>query len=138
MIARRSLLAFGGLLGVAPTDGAPVAGEEQEVSQRDVQDVVKSLDSIRGELARAQTFGELAQLREQQRQFLRTHSKFPDFIDVGVDVWFTVYDWHVKRLQPMTIGRDKDGRYTIMLMFTTLIMRTDMMLNYVGPPYDKN
>lgn len=138
MIPRRSLLAFGGLLGVAPSENGGATGEAQDVSQRDVQDVVKSLDSIRGELARAQTFGELAQLREQQRQYLRTHARFPDFIEVGVDVWFTVYDWHVKRLQPMTIGRDKDGRYTIMLMFTTLIMRPDLMLNYVGPPYDKS
>ena len=136
MIPRRSLLAFGGLLGVAPSDGAAAAAGEGDISDASVREVAQAIDRLRADNVRYQNFAELGLLREQQKQFLRTHGKFPDFIEVGTDVWFTVYDWHVKHLQPMTLSRDKDGRYTIVLMFTTLIMRSDQMVSYIGPPFD--
>jgi hypothetical protein len=133
------MLALGGLFGMAPDARASTGVEPAaDISDASVREVASAIDRLRTDANRHQSFGELTTLREQQRQFLRTHGKFPDFIEVGVDVWLTAYDWHVKHLQPMTIGRDREGRYTIMLMFTTLVMRTDQMLNYVGPPFDKS
>jgi len=41
------------------------------------------------------------------------------------------------RNQAMTLGRDSQGRMTIMVMATTVIMRPDLGFNYIGLPYDK-
>jgi hypothetical protein len=63
--------------------------------------------------------------------------KFPDYIDVGIDVWQQVYDWHVRYRQPLNIGRNAEGRYTIVLMTTTVVMRADLNAgSYIGLPYD--
>jgi hypothetical protein len=55
---------------------------------------------------------------------------------VGGDVWFAVHDWHVRWQQPLTVGRDPLGRYTIVLNQTAVIMRPDSLANFVGIPYD--
>ena len=78
----------------------------------------------------------MARIREQQRIFIRSTQKYPDFIEVGLEVWESVYDWHVKNLQPVTMTRIADGRYTMPFTFTTLVLRTDLDLNYVGYGYD--
>jgi hypothetical protein len=65
------------------------------------------------------------------------NTKTPDFIEVGTDIWHNIYDCHIRYGQPATIGRDTVGRPTIMVMTTTVIMRADLGVNYVGLPYDK-
>jgi hypothetical protein len=55
---------------------------------------------------------------------------------VGTDIWQDVYDWHVRYNQPMTISRDAQGRMTIMVMTTMVIMRPDLGATYIGLPYD--
>ena len=67
---------------------------------------------------------------------LRINNKLPDFIEVGVDVWFSVHDWHIKWQQPMTLGRDAGGRYTVVLLSTVMILRADMVPGYIGLPFD--
>src|SRR5262245_44447740 len=37
---------------------------------------------------------EIEAIRNQQRLFLRASRKYPDFIEVGLDVWDRVYDFH--------------------------------------------
>ena len=66
--------------------------------------------------------------------FLRTTGKFPDFIEVGIDVWQQVYDWHVRYQQPLTVGRNAEGRYTIMLMATMVVMRVETHAGLCGDP----
>jgi hypothetical protein len=61
----------------------------------------------------------------------------PDFIDVGSDIWIMVYDWHVKHFQPLSLSRDAGGRYLLLFMQTTLVLRADAVPNYIGTPYDK-
>ena len=68
---------------------------------------------------------ELAHIREQQRVFLRANQKFPDFIEIGINVWESVYDWHVRHQQPLSISRNAEGRYTMMVALTTLVLRPD-------------
>ena len=48
----------------------------------------------------------------------------------------TVYDWHVRWQQPLTIGRLPDGLYAMAFMMTTLVLRPNMQANYLGPGYD--
>ena len=40
--------------------------------------------------------------------------------------WFAVHDWHIKHLQQPALGRDANGRYTISVMGTQLVMRPDL------------
>jgi hypothetical protein len=80
-------------------------------------------------------FTELIAVREAQVRFLAANGKFPDFIEVGTDVWWALHDWHIRWQQPITLGRDAIGRYTILLMQTIVIMRPDMK-DSIGLPYD--
>jgi hypothetical protein len=137
MIARRELLsgsALGGWLGGARA----AAGADPAPQDRiDLGGVVKSLEALRGELAQIRNSPEIADVREQQKQFLRQAGKLPDFIEVGVDIWFDAYDWHVRNQLPPAVGRDAAGRYTISLLDTVLIMRADLpSARFIGVPYD--
>ena len=76
-------------------------------------------------------------MREQMQTFLRANLKFPDFIEVGSDVWQRVYDWHVRFQQPISLGRTAEGRYTILLQATTVVMRPDMASGFIGLGYDR-
>ena len=101
-----------------------------------MQEIIDGLKDIRKTIDGQQNNAEIVGLRQRQMDFLRASGKFPDFIEAGSDVWFGVYDWHVRHLQPMTLGRDATGRYTIMLMSTTVILRPDSAPAFVGNPYD--
>jgi len=46
------------------------------------------------------------------------------------------YDWHMRLQQPLVLGRDANGRYTMMLGFTALVLRQDAVANFIGIPYD--
>jgi hypothetical protein len=78
----------------------------------------------------------ISRIRQQQRSWMRSTQKFPDFIEIGLDIWDNVHDWHVAHLQPLSMGRAADGRYTMVFMFTTLILRPEQALDYVGFPFD--
>jgi hypothetical protein len=60
----------------------------------------------------------------------------PDFLEVGANPWFALYDWHVRWQQELTVQRDGQGRYTILFMGTTVILRADSQDAFVGMPYD--
>jgi hypothetical protein len=79
---------------------------------------------------------EVASIRQQQRVFMRATQKYPDFIEVGIDIWESVYDWHVKHQQPVVSQRLPDGRYAMAFMFTNLLLRPDQAGNYVGYGFD--
>jgi hypothetical protein len=138
MIDRRGLLTWTGWLGAMAPEGAGggAAIAAGQPSDRAVQDIVTALNSIKSAIAAQQTFTEVAQVRIKQMDFLKAQGKFPDFIEVGTDIWTAVYDWHVRFQQPMTLGRDGNGRYTITLAFTTLILRPDLVATLIGLPFD--
>jgi hypothetical protein len=135
--------AFGGLLAAlappAETEASASAAPQRETEQA-IQEgsrtLAKAVQDLRDEIKRQDDFWELSLLRDPIRMFLRTTGKFPDYIEVGVDVWQQVYDWHVRYQQPLTIGRNPEGRYTIMLMATMVVMRVDAALTFVGIPFD--
>ncbi len=55
----------------------------------------------------------ITSIRAAQRTYLKNSSRFPEFIDVGYDVFQSVIDWLVAVRQPVTISRLGDGRYTV-------------------------
>ena len=142
MVSRRAMLGtstVGGLLAsLAPAAAAEPAGvaAAQRGSEEAIQDVTKAIRDLRDEMKRQTDFWELASLRDPIRMFLRTSGKFPDFVEVGVDIWQQVYDWHIRHLQQPTIGRNAEGRYTIMLMATMLVMRVEAQPTFIGIPFD--
>jgi hypothetical protein len=129
MFSRRELLAGA----VAGSVAAPEAGQS---SDRYLQEVSKEIKDLRLAIEAPRSFPEIQRVRTRQIEFLRSQTKFPDFMELGVEVWFGVYDWHVRHLQPIALGRDPNGRYTLVLMGTVLILRVDADANLLGVPYD--
>ena len=139
MVARRRLLGggvLGSVLGVLAADSPGPAGAAAAQRQSEnMTEVTYAIDKLRQELRNERLFTELAALREAQVRFLAANGKFPDFIEVGTDVWWALHDWHVRWQQPVTLGRDVMGRYTILLMQTIVIMRPETK-DSIGLPYD--
>ena len=149
MVHRRAVITgtvLGGALS-ALTESAEAAGPQSAAQDRLVQDrqvqdrlldeIAKAVRSVRDEIERQHTFGEIAAVREPLRTFLRANGKFPDFIEVGSDVWQQIYDWHVRFQQPIALGRTAaEGRYTILLLATSIVMRPDMAPGFIGVPFD--
>ena len=140
MIHRRAMLtgtAIGGALSALAVPSEAAAGQSaSQNSERQLEDVAKAVRAVHDELARQYTFWEIAAVREQIRTFLKANGRFPDFIEVGADVWQQIYDWHVRFQQPIALGRTAEGRYTILLLATNVVMRPDMAANYIGLGYD--
>src|SRR5437588_5140455 len=136
MIARRRMLEttlFGGFLGAAAPAASEPAGQS---SERQTQEVVDALKEIRKAIeAPLGSFPEIALVRQKQIDFLRASGRFPDFVDVGLDVWFAIHDWHIRHLQPLAFGRDANGRYTIAVMATQIVLRPDLVPSFVGVAY---
>lgn len=129
MIARRELLATTVL-------SSMLGGGGGEVSEKQANDMIAALKDLKTAVDNQRLFIEITPVRDRMVEFLRSQSKFPDFIEVGVAVWMDVYDWHVRHLQPLNVGRDQQGRYTLSFMATTLILRPESNPNFMGPAYD--
>jgi hypothetical protein len=142
MIRRRQMIqraTLGGALMALTAPDIKALGTEAAAdasSDRATEEVAKAVRAIHDEISRQNSFWEIASVRDATRAFLRANGKFPDFIEVGTDTWQQVYDWHVRFQQPVMVGRTPEGRYTITLMATTLVMRPDLAQGYIGPPYD--
>jgi hypothetical protein len=150
MLARRRMLGttlFGGLLGSAipasmsaPSRTAAEAGPDEQnnqASERQLTEIADALKDLRKAIEAPQgAFVEILPIRQKQVDYLKATNKFPDFIDVGLDVWFTLHDWHIKHLQQPALGRDANGRYTMSVMGTQLVMRPDLVPTFISAPYD--
>jgi hypothetical protein len=146
MVSRRLALrggvlgALGGILAggdaQAGPGAAPAAAAQRDRSDEGSDRIATAVDKLRDELHNESLFTEIAAIRDAQKTFLRVNLKFPDYIDVGSDIWFAVYDWHVRWQQPLTIGRDPLNRYTIVLNQTAVVLRPDSVASFVGIPYD--
>lgn len=141
MVRRRAMITgtmLGGALSAlaAPAEAAASEPAGQDTDRQRLEEVANAVRAVRDEIARQYTFWEIAAVREQLRTFLRANSKFPDFIETGSDAWQQVYDWHVRFQQPISLGRTPEGRYTILLQATSVVMRPDMPPGFIGLPYD--
>jgi hypothetical protein len=140
MVERRDVMGTGLVAGlaalVAPAAAAENAAAPQE--ERVVQAVLSLRETVQRELEalRDGPWAGVERIREQQRIWVRSTQKYPDFMEVGLDVWDSLHDWHVRYQQPINVARMNDGRYAMVFMFTTIILRPDQMPNYVGLPYD--
>lgn len=143
MLSRREILAGGVVGGLA---AAPAAGEEQPQPDRDgqraIEKALQTLGSQVGQIARtlegpSLASGPIPTLRKLMEGFMKGNNKFPDFIDVGLQVFFDIYDWHIRHQQQLIVTRQADGRYTMQFMFTMLLLRQENEMTFIGIPYDK-
>jgi hypothetical protein len=136
VVDRRSLLngtLFSGLAALTPVQQSRSGSQDN----RDDLAVAQAINDLNTTVQHAvQTSPELARIRDQQHIFLRANQKFPDFIEVGVGVWESVVDWHIRHQQPLSVSRSAEGRYVMAVGFTTLILRPELSDNYVGPGMD--
>ena len=142
MIPRRNLVTGGlvggvlGALGGGDDAAAAPAAPGGDVNDEMVSKIVAAIGGLRTELQGLRGFPEIAPVRDAQVTHLKANGKLPDYIEVGTSVWYAVHDWHIRWQQPLNIGRDNVGRYTLLFGQTYLIMRVDAAANFMGVPYD--
>ena len=137
IVERRNLVGGGLAAGLAAL--LTGADNAEAVTQGDADALVAgAVQGVRDAINNLQTgaWGRINLIREQQRIWLRANHKYPDFIEIGINVWDGLYDWHVRYQQPINMTRSQDGRYLMAFTFTTFILRPDQDPNYVGPPFD--
>jgi hypothetical protein len=116
----------------ASAAGAAASGADDAAELREIANQIgRYRDTMLSMLG-----SEVDAVREQQRIFLKSTGKYPDYIEVGLSVWERIYDWHVRWQQPLTITRQPDGLYAMTFMLSTLVLRPNMQANYIGPGYD--
>jgi hypothetical protein len=139
VVDRREFLGGAMLMGGAPGGmahaAAPAPAAAGEDNSTELRSIADQLGQLRAVSQRLET--DVASVREQMHIFLKSTGKYPDFMDVGLGIWNTVYDWHVRWQQTLTIARQPDGLYTMAFMMTTLVLRHNNQANYLGPGYDK-
>lgn len=147
MISRREIVtgAMWGSVSRAAAGGAS-PGADQSADALTVQ---KSLVAIESALTTIRTTlqdglvnpgvaaGHVSRVREALTAFLRGSGRFPEFCDIGVDVFYDVYDWHIKHGQPIQLSRTPDNRLAIQFMFTQLVLRWENEPRFVGVPYER-
>lgn len=142
MISRREVVTagvLGTLAAASPADAAQSASEIQALKEgfKDLEDRVGDLKSAldQGLRGNSMNFGNMATVKDKISRFARLSGKFPDYCDIGLDVFYDVYDWHVRHAQQINMVRMADQRLAIQFMFTQLILRWENDGNYVGTPY---
>ena len=140
---RRNLVNGGLLAGltavVAPESAEAAAAGGGAQSEPQVATEVAALRRSLEQQYQAQTAGPwsgINAIRRQQHDWLKATQKYPDFIEIGIGIWDNVYDWHVRHQQPINMTRLADGRYAMAFMFTTLLLRPDMAIEFVGYPFE--
>lgn len=143
MISRREMVTAGVLGTLAGTPEEAVAAERQdEGTARAVTQATAALQNINttldnGLLGPNVAFGFLSDIRARYTTHVRSAGKFPDFLEIGVDVFYQVYDWHVRHNQQIQITRVAEQRFAIQWMFTQLILRWEQDPKYIGVPFDR-
>jgi hypothetical protein len=131
MITRRELIASG--------IGATAAANAGETALQDTALLSSMLTELR-EIRRAVSIDgtqAVSQIRDSQRTFFKNTGRFPDFIDVGFNVFQSLVDWLIALQQPVTLSRLVDGRYSLNFIGSTIVLRGDFSDNYVGQGYDR-
>ena len=118
--------------------GGAAGGGGQDGDQRVASAVLELRRSLEQQYQSQQQgpWAGVAAIRRQQHDWLKSAQKYPDFIEIGVGIWDSIHDWHVRHQQPINMTRLDDGRYAMAFMFTTLLLRPDMAAEFVGYPFE--
>jgi hypothetical protein len=142
MISRREVVTAG-VLGSLATGGSAEARELQEevtALKSGLSSISSALGDIKSSLDQglrgsSMNYGNVGSLKNTIQKYARLSGKFPDYCEIGIDVFYDVYDWHVQHNQQIQISRIAEQRIMILFMFTQLILRWENEPNYIGTPY---
>ena len=152
MLTRRQLVtgsAFGAMATAAAGAGATTATPDtpplnapQEIDNAALRRIADQatgvVNAINGAFrSNTLAYGFIPKLREAYTLYWRTNGKFPEFCEIGSDVFYDLYDWHIKNALPIPVNRLADGRVVITFMYTQLIVRVDQLPAYIGVPFDR-
>jgi hypothetical protein len=144
MISRREAMGAG-LLATFTTPPAPEAtqsrGDDAETAKalKGLGDEMRSISTTleQGLVGPSVAAGAIGRIRERLSIHMKTAGKFPEFMEIGLNVFYEVYDWHVRYQQQIQITRIAEQRFAIQFMFTQLIVRWEQDNNYLGVPFDR-
>ena len=132
---RRHLVSGGLAAGMAALAVTPTNARQRQGD--DDSRIAEAVDRFRENVDQGRRVSpELSRIREQQRVFLKANHKFPDFIEIGIAVWELVWDWHVRHQRPAEVLRTAEGRYSVRVMETTLVLRPEQADDYIGFGFD--
>jgi hypothetical protein len=137
MFSRRDLIT-GSVFGSMAAEPALLA-QRGSVSVN-ADDIDQRLSDIRDALrafGRVSLSAEIVQIRDRQRSHFKINQRFPNQIDIGLQVWERLYDWHLENHLPLAVARRDDGHMEMQVMMTTLVLRSDVGENFIGTPYDR-
>ena len=142
MISRREVVTAGVLGTLAGSSPAAAAELQQDVQtlKEGFKSLSSSLDDLQtsidqGLRGNSMNFGNIGQLKGVIQKYARLSGKFPDYCDIGIDVFYDVYDWHIRHNQQVQLARVSDNRIMILFMFTQLILRWENDSNFIGVPF---
>jgi len=149
MISRRDVVTAG-VLGTLVSTGTAERAEAQPAPTNPGEFILRdgfnkldtSVDEFKaavdqGLRGNSMSFGNVGQVKAVIQKYIKTSGKFPEYCDIGLDVFFDVYDWHVRHQQQIQITRMADQRMAIQFMFTQLVLRSENDDRYVGTPFDR-
>jgi hypothetical protein len=122
--------------------GADAAAQSAElVSAQALREIAREMTEVRrllqdGLVGPSLSDGVVADVRRQFGIFMRSNQKYPDFCEVGPNVFTDLYDWHVRHRQPLELTRT-DNRMSLRFMFTWMILRPEQDPNFIGIPFDR-
>jgi hypothetical protein len=149
MVTRREVVTSGaiGALSSAALGGPMTGTAEGGQSSSSSEAIVGALNQIDSKLRQIETaleightqntlaFGSVVRIRELFTQFTRANFKFPDYCEIGLGVFYDLYDWHVRHGQELRFAQFQN-RLTLRFMFTQMILRPEHDPGYIGDPYD--
>jgi hypothetical protein len=142
MMNRRDMLAAGLLGSLAPEGGGEVQDQSDVVLREGFKTLDTSVDEFKNTMegslrGNSMNYGGVALIKNELMRYLKQSGKFPEYCDIGVSIFFDVYDWHVRHQQQIQISRLADQRMAIQFMFTQLILRWENAESYVSQAYDR-
>ena len=145
MVTRREVMTTGvlGTLAGATPDASAHTIQDDAATARVLGQLNSQLSTMnatldRGLVGPGLATGVLADIRDRYTKHVRSAGKFPDFMEIGVNVFYDVYDWHVRNNQQVQLTRVAEQRFAIQWMFTQLILRWEQDPNYLGIPFDRS
>ena len=143
MISRREVITASvfGSMAAGPVDAAEVQGQAETQAIKELSKTLDDkfdalLNSIdQGLRGNSMLFGNVGSVKTRIENYTKTSGRFPEYCDIGLSVFYDIYDWHVRHQQAISISRVTEQRVAIQFMFTHLVVRPENDLNYIGTPY---
>jgi hypothetical protein len=133
MLSRRELISGGAALHMAAGNAAAA---QREVDNGPELVAIRDALTALSQEQRVST-GDVAALRTRQRNFFRLNQRFPQLIDVGIQVWERMQDWHIRHMRPLTIQRNSEGYWQMDFIMSVIVLKPELPDNEIGVGYDR-